>query len=205
MGEEETREIQAVYSEMQREIAELEARESRDVGASVLTAILRARQRAELLKVPMILAMAEDAMAEGMSVAIFLNFDASIQAVAQRLKRARRSVPTITGKDELSYRQSVIDGFNADRHHLIVVNIKAGGSGVSLQGKARGRPRLALISPTYSAIDLRQALGRVHRAGGARSVQKIVFAADTVEERACEKVRRKLRNIDSLNDGDLAV
>lgn len=208
MGEKETREIQAVYAEMRREIAELEATEARDVGANVLTQILRARQRAELLKVPMMVDMAIDAVDEGMSVALFLNFDASIQAVSKRLiKRSRERLAhnTITGADRLEDRQRLIDMFNDDEIMFIVCNIKAGGTGVSLQGKASGRPRMAIISPTYSAIDLKQALGRVHRAGGAPSVQKIVFAADTVEERACAQVRRKLRNIATLNDGDLAV
>ena len=65
-------------------------------------------------------------------------------------------------------------------------------------------PRVSLISPTFSAIDLKQALGRVHRADGAsKSIQKIVFAADTVEDKVCLAVRRKLNNIDLINDDEL--
>jgi superfamily II DNA or RNA helicase len=204
MGKQATEEIRAVYEEMRREIARLEERASHDAThANVLVEILRARQRAELLKVPALVEMTRDAVEEGMSVALFLNFDASIEAASRRL--GRLGTRTITGADKLDERQRVIDRFNDDGYYVVICNIKAGGVGVSLQGKAGGRPRLALISPTYSAIDFKQALGRVHRAGGVASVQKVVFAADTVEAQACAKVRRKLRHIETLNDGDLAV
>jgi len=65
-------------------------------------------------------------------------------------------------------------------------------------------PRVSLISPTFSAIDLKQALGRVHRADSrSKSIQKIVFAAGTVEDKVCHAVRRKLNNIDLINDDEL--
>jgi hypothetical protein len=97
----------------------------------------------------------------------------------------------------------LIDDFNADQEDLIVMNIKAGGLGISLHGTSRGRSRLVLISPTFSGIDLKQALGRCHRAGGAHSIQKIVWAAGTVEERACDKVRARLQRVSIFNDNQL--
>jgi hypothetical protein len=89
---------------------------------------------------------------------------------------------------------------------VIVCNIASGGVGVSLHD-TRGRyARLALISPNYSAIQLRQTLGRVWRQGGkTKSIQKIIFAAGTIEERACDAVRSKLQNLALLNDGDLTA
>jgi len=63
---------------------------------------------------------------------------------------------------------------------------------------------LALISPCYSAVLMRQATGRVWRdSGKSKSVQKIVFVGNTIEEEVCEKVKLKLENLDTLNDGDL--
>ena len=65
-------------------------------------------------------------------------------------------------------------------------------------------PRHSIISPSYSAINLVQALGRIHRAEGKTPcIQKIVFAAGTIEERCCQRVQAKLDNLDLLNDGDL--
>lgn len=164
-----------------------------------MTAILRARQEVELLKVPTLVQMAQDGLAEGMSVVVILNFEDTVQAVAQRL----RCDCIIHGNQDPLIRQQIIDDFNTDDEHVIVMNIKAGGLGISLQGSPRGRHRLVLISPTFSGIDIKQALGRCWRAGGAPSIQKIVWAADTIEERTCEKVRSRIQRIDTLNDGDL--
>jgi superfamily II DNA or RNA helicase len=65
-------------------------------------------------------------------------------------------------------------------------------------------PRVSLISPTFSAIDFRQCLGRIHRAGAkSTAVQKIIFAEGTVEMRVCKLVRAKLNNLDRINDDEL--
>lgn len=200
MGEQTTAEIEKVYADMRDAIKKLERRAASDRRGVVLTEQLRARQRSELLKVPTLTEMAADALEEGMAVVLFFNFEDSLQEAAKRLRTAN----TITGKDKDADRQRLIDAFNDEREDLVLLNIKIS-SGITLKGIKDGRPILALICPSYSAIDMKQAFGRVHRAGGARSLQKIVFAAGTVEEQACEKVRRKLRRIETLNDGDLAV
>lgn len=200
MGAQATHEIQHVYDEMRQEIAKLEATQAKDKASCILVEQLRARQRAELLKVPTLVAMAKDAIDDGMSVVIILNYMASIQAAANRL----RTQNTLTGEDKPGHRQAVIDRFNADDEVVVVMNIKLA-VGIGLQGTAQGRTRLGLISPTPSAIDLVQSLGRLPRGGGAYSIQKIVWAADTVEEPTAVKVRRKIRRIETLNDGDLAV
>jgi superfamily II DNA or RNA helicase len=199
MGARATQEIQAIYREMHDEIAKLERSEAKDRGANILTELLRARQRVELLKVPTLVQMAQDGLAEDMSVVVILNFEDSIQALSRRLDTSN----TITGKDDPRIRQHLIDAFNADEEQLLVMNIKAGGLGISLHGTARSRQRLVLISPTFSGIDLKQALGRCHRAGGAYSVQKLIWAANTVEEHACKKVRERMRRVAIFNDGEL--
>jgi hypothetical protein len=190
-------EIQRIYADMKAEIAVLKARMAKDWSANVLTTQLRARQEVELLKVPTLVSMTNDALEEGMSVAIFVNFEATLQALSLRLK----TFSIIHGEQTDKERQQWIARFQADTELIILCNIKAGGIGISLHGV---RPRLALICPTFSGPDLRQALGRVHRAGGSYSIQKIVWAAHTVEEEACEKVRAKLDRINLLNDGELA-
>ena len=173
-----TSRIQSVYEEMHEAIAKLEASKRKDKGACILTEILRARQEVELLKVPTMVQMATDARDEGMAVIVIVNFQHSVDEIAKRL----RTVNTITGQDKMDWRQRLIDRFNADDEDLVVLNIKAGGLGIDLHGTTQGKPRMVLISPTYSGIDLKQALGRAHRAGGARSIQKIVWAAGTLEE-----------------------
>lgn len=167
--------------------------------ANHLTILLRARQEIESLKTKSIIAMAKDGVEEGMSVAIFVNFDSTIDEVANALW----TTCVIRGNQKESERQRAIFSFQNNEEDFIVCNIRAGGVGVSLHDPRCGKPRLSLISPTYSAQDLRQALGRVHRAGGAHSIQRIVFAAGTCEEDACDAVATKLAQIDTLSDGDL--
>ena len=204
------RQIQAVYDKLKVDLnratatnderrKEEIANEIEATAANHLTIQLRARQEIERLKLDTLSTMATDAVAEGMSVVIFVNFDASIDALAESLG----TECIIRGGQNAVAREAAIQQFQANEAEVIVCNIRAGGVGVSLHDPTGRRPRLALISPTFSAQDLRQALGRVHRAGGAHSIQRIVFASGTVEEQACAAVEAKLACIDTLNDGDL--
>lgn len=194
------KEIEGVYDEMFSELAELEVREGMSAAerrSNMLVVQLRARQKTELLKVPVFCQLAQDAVENGMQVAIFVNFIATLEAIAGRLK----TKCIIKGGQSVEERQNSIEGFQMGSQQYIVSQIQSGGVGVSLHGKNR----LALISPTWSAIDLKQALGRVHRAGGDKSIQKIVYAAETIEEDVCERVKVKLEMISAINDGDLAL
>lgn len=82
---------------------------------------------------------------------------------------------------------------------MLGLNVESGGAAISLHGK---REREAIIMPTFNATTLKQVFGRVHRANGSRSRQRILFAAGTIEEDICANVRAKLDNLDLLNDGD---
>lgn len=167
--------------------------------ASHLTLVLRARQAIELYKVPAMVEMTRAALEEGQSVVLLVNFSATIDALMQQLDCPH----VIRGGQSPEERQQVIDQFQRNEIHVVVANIQAGGVGVSLHDPSGQRPRLSIISPTFSAADLRQALGRVHRAGGAASIQKICFAAGTCEEHTAQICAAKLAHIDLLNDGDM--
>jgi superfamily II DNA or RNA helicase len=199
MGDE-TSEINKIYAEMQEELHKLSMKEAKDP-ASHLVIQLRARQRVELVKIPLLAEMTKDAVDEGKSVAIFLNFTDSVKALAEKLK----TECLVVGGQKEEDRQGFIDAFQKDEERVIICNIQAGGVGISLHDLNGKHPRVALICPTYRAVDLKQALGRVHRAGGkSKSLQKIVFAAGTIEEDACLAVQQKINNIDQINDGDIA-
>ena len=74
---------------------------------------------------------------------------------------------------------------------IIIAIIQAGG--VSLHDLHRIL-RMSLISPTWSGQDLVQCLGRIHRADVfAPAQQRIVFCADTYEERISEILQKKLQ------------
>jgi superfamily II DNA or RNA helicase len=156
-----------------------------------------------MLKVPLLRTLAQDAYAEGHRVVIFCNFEETRAALCEKLETKCTIHGAQVGVSGAAQRQEAIDRFQSNIEPYIVVNIKAGGVGTSLHDPLGQVPRTALVCPTFSATDLRQALGRVRRAGGAHSVQRIVFVAGTIEEGAARAAQRKLHNLDTLNDGDL--
>jgi len=81
----------------------------------------------------------------------------------------------------------------------MIANIAAGGVGVSLHDLNGNFPRGSIISPSYSAINFLQALGRIHRAEGKTTcIQKVMFADGTIEVEVCKRVHAKLQNMDDV-------
>jgi SNF2 family DNA or RNA helicase len=110
----------------------------------------------------------------------------------------------VYGEQTYENRIRIIEDFQSNKTNIIILNIKAGGVGISLHDVYGGHPRISIISPTWNSIDLVQAMGRIHRAGGkTKSLQRIIYVANTVEERIAEKLKTKLKNINSINNGDL--
>lgn len=198
MDDVDTKKINGVYDEMAIELKQLEKRIKRDKAAEMV-AILRARQKIELIKVPLFIDIVESALEDNMSVVVFVNFTETINALSKRL-----GTNCIFDGKNVKIRQSYVDSFQDDKEYVILVNIQSGGAGLSLHALPGKRPRLAIISPSYSAVLMRQATGRVWRDGSeSKSIQRIVFVAGTVEEDVCKNVQEKLDNLDLLNDGML--
>lgn len=168
-----------------------------------ITRDMRARQRAELLKVPAMSEMAYDAMSKGSSVAVFLNFDASIMLFRQYVETECVFCGNLEYYAKNGNRAQKVAAFQEGRSPIILVNAQAGGAGLNLHDPVNKTPRHSLISPPWSAIVLRQILGRVQRTHGGFSRQQILFAAGTVEERVMRRVHERLNNLDALTDGDL--
>lgn len=197
-----TQTIKAAYEEMEEKLAEIEAsdRSGSSKAAEGLAAIMAARKIAEFSKLDLFQELTETGVEEGESVVVFLNFRDHITELAEKLK----TKCIVWGGQKPEERQQFIDDFQADKERVIIISLQAGGAGLSLHDLNGNHPRLAIISPSFSCCDLKQALGRVHRAGAkTKSRQLIVFAANTIEEEICESMRKKLSGIELLNDGDL--
>tara|TARA_X000001382_G_scaffold31666_2_gene20580 strand:- start:3233 stop:4525 length:1293 start_codon:yes stop_codon:yes gene_type:complete len=159
-----------------------------------LVNILRSRQLAESFKIPDLAEMAEDLIAEGNSVVLFVNFRDTVDALTKKLNCGR-----IDGGQSTSARQQVIDDFQNDKTHVVVANIAAGGTGLSLHDINGNRPRVSLICPTFNAKEYVQTLGRIFRNGAkSDSLQKVLIAADSVEEIVMNSINSKLKNLDAL-------
>jgi superfamily II DNA or RNA helicase len=192
-------EIESIYNEMERELADLEEKsksDSTNESAAALVAQLRARQRVELFKVPVIVDLVKDLLDENKSVAVFVNFQQTLEALQQKL-----SCVVVNGKQTADEREYAINAFQTDQVRTIVCNTAAGGVGISLHDVTGKYPRAAIISPDWNEKNILQVIGRVHRAGGKTpSLQRILFAAGTVEESVEKSVRRKISLLKTLNE-----
>tara|TARA_R100001463_G_scaffold9114_6_gene27461 strand:- start:15210 stop:16559 length:1350 start_codon:yes stop_codon:yes gene_type:complete len=194
--------INEAYSIMSDELERLqEVIDDSDMD-SPLVIQLRARQQVELLKVPTFLELINNGLSEGKSVAVFVNFRDTLEAISSKLDVP---VSLVMGGQEDRDRDEAVASFQRNDSRVIVCMIQAGGVGLSLHDELGGHPRMSVVSPGFSAIEFRQALGRIHRSGSqSKAVQYVVFAADTVEDCVRRAVQSKLTNLDMLNDGDLS-
>jgi hypothetical protein len=209
---EEAGDIRRAYEEMMARVDEIMA--SKDMASSerqacILVEILRARQRVELLKIPLFVSLTRDYMEEGNSVFIAVNFLETLEELCKQLNITAFICGLSSGKKIMPgynehKRIDAVDEFQANKTNVIAGIIKACREGLNLHDIHGGHPRVSLISPSPSAFDLKQVLGRVARAGGlSPSLQRIVFAGDTIEEEVCENLADKLDQLDLIMDGHL--
>jgi superfamily II DNA or RNA helicase len=191
--------IASEYEELESRIEELRMQEN--FSANVLAEQTRARQRIELHKAPAVCAMARDLMEEGNSVFIAVNYTETRKFIEEELK----TNCVIAGGQSEMERRGAIDSFQRDQSHVIIGITQACREGLNLQDLNGNRPRVALIMPTPSVYDLKQVLGRVHRAGGkSKSCQYLIYAAGVfIEENICEKLDEKLKRLDLIADGEI--
>ena len=176
-----------------------EAKEREENAPCYLVELLRARQKIESLKVKTIAEMTTDSVQSGNSVVIFVNY-LDTMALLQVMLGGIKCV--IRGGQTTEERQGHIDDFNNDRERIIICQIQSGGVGISLHDTIGDHPRVSLISPSWSAQDLMQTFGRIHRAQGKTPcIQKLIYCHGTVEDLICRIVNTKLINYKHLNDG----
>jgi len=164
--------------------------------------IQKIRQKIETFKIDTIVKLTFNYLKEGKNVAIFVNFTNTITELSKKLK----TKCIIYGNQTLEERSKNIEDFCSDKSRIIICNIQSGGSGISLHDTIGNYPRVSLISPTWSAQDLLQVLGRIHRATGKTDVvQNIIFCKNTIEENIGNVIKSKINNIRILNDGNKEI
>jgi len=192
LGQSGTAEVRKLYAE----IAAKHHTNSDDVRAQ----LVKARQRTEVLKVPVLAELAKALVAEGKSAVVFLNFHEPMDLLARELGG---NVVQIRGGQSDTDRSRSIELFQSNAVPVCVAQTQAGGVAVSLHDVTGTRPRASLLCPDWDAKRMVQCLGRIHRAGGTKTIQMFVLAAGTLEEKVKRSLDRKRNNIDTLNDGDL--
>jgi superfamily II DNA or RNA helicase len=185
------------YEDLCCRIEELRMQEN--FSANVLAEQTRARQRIELLKCGSVVSLTKDFLEEGHSIFIAVSFRETMEFL---IKELNTKCVICGGQSELE-RRGNIDSFQRDQSRVIIGITSASREGLNLHDINGNYPRVALIFPQPSAYDLKQVLGRVHRAGGkTKSIQYIVYAAGIhIEEKTCNSLDEKLKRMDLLADG----
>lgn len=172
-------------------------------GTDEMVRLLRMRQQAEFAKAEALAQLAIKDVEDGMSCFVCVNFTDARLRLEAYLRTKGVLFASIYGGQGEKERQIGIDAFQDNRIHVMVGMSSACGVALSLHDVRHERPRSSVISPGYSCSELKQALGRIRRVGGTTATQRIVLAANSVEERVARAVNRKIDNLSALVDGDL--
>lgn len=175
-----------------------------DNAEDAMVRTLRLRQSVELAKAEGMAVRAMDHYNDGRTVLVFLTFRDSISAFVAALKKeTKERIGVLTGDTPQGERELLIRDVQTDKLRFLVLQIAAGGTGVSLHDVTGVYPRASLISPDFVARNLIQVLGRAHRAGGkSRSVQEIIFANYSIDLAVRNNLAPKLKSIDTISDDD---
>jgi len=167
----------------------------------ILVEIMKMRQNLELIKLPIIEDLIKEYIDNNYGVVVFLNFNKSIDILSNKFK----TKCIINGNFTDEIRNKNIESFQLNESNLILCNIKAGGQSINLHD-LYGKPRVSLISPSFSSLELLQALGRINRAGAkSPALQRIIYCANTCENIICDKIGHKLKFLSKINDDDMTI
>jgi len=223
-------EIEELHMQIKNAMIQLRNKIEND-GPHPLTVILRARQRIEILKVPIFVRRIRyfygldpeiDENGEHMvdspkSIMAFVSFNETIELLTEKLIESGidlSHIDFIRGGQTSDERAEIIKSFQDDSLNILICNIQAGGISISLHDLIGNRQRVSLITPTWSSIELKQVLGRGYRADAMTDMLQFIIYAKSpnpfgkeaepgVEEMMCAAANQKLINISILNDGDL--
>lgn len=165
--------------------------------------MLRCRQIAEHEILPALFEIVEDDLASGCKCVVFCNFRDTLARVTEKF-----GCPGIYGGQPGDERTRAVTGFGRPGgHNVLACMSQAGGCGLDgLQDHRGDGIRVGHVIPGWSAVDFRQLLGRLHRANSkSHCIYKVLTASRTIQERVHRKLKRKLENIDLINDGDLSL
>jgi hypothetical protein len=163
--------------------------------------LVHMRMKLEKIKLNIISELAINYVENGYNIVIFVNFDNSVDELMTRLN----TNCIIRGNQTNEEREKNINNFQTNSENIIICNIKSGAECISLHD-INGRPRVSLISPSFSSLELKQALGRIYRIGTlSPALQRIIYCANTCEEVICNKLNEKLKFSGAIYDEDLII
>lgn len=196
-----TTRIEGIWAECHRFCERLEKQK----GTSARTLIrikqgawARAFEASQTAKVPWLVQEVPQRVAEGYSVPVFVNYTSSRESLMTGLG----TVCGIYGGQSSKAREARRLDFQQDRQRVIACQIQSGGTGLDLHDIESAHRRWSYIMPCPKWALIEQATGRVWRAGGGHSIQRIPYAKGTVEVRMCAKARERIANMKMIVEGE---
>lgn len=166
-----------------------------------ITKILKSRQIIEKLKIPIMIDLCEKYLELNCSIVFFVNFVETLETIRKYFHRQSIPISYISGQQTIAERDYMINNFQNNNVKIIVSMIQAGGESISLHDLDGNHPRVSIISPSFSGIELMQALGRIYRTGTkSKVIQKIIFCENTCEEIVYLNLKDKINFINNLSD-----
>ena len=137
------------------------------------------------------LELLEEAVAGGHKVLLFSQFTSMLQRIGERLRRAGHRYYLLQGDTPKPRRAAMVDAFNGDDVPVMLISLKAGGTGLNLTGA----DVVIHYDPWWNAAVMDQATDRAHRIGQTRPVQVYtLLLKGTVEEKILllQQAKRRL-------------
>jgi superfamily II DNA or RNA helicase len=164
------------------------------------------RQKIEKLKSTIILEELLKYYEMDKSVVVFINFLETLDIISDKLNKLKIKHSIVKGGQTENDRMKNIDLFQYNKNKVILCTIQTGGESINLHDKNGTNPRVSIISPSFSSLELCQTLGRIYRSDTkSKCLQKIIFCSNTYEERICEIIKEKYNFITKLTDDDLII
>jgi SNF2 family DNA or RNA helicase len=150
-----------------------------------------------------LLELSDSYIEQNKSVVIFVNFVNTLNLLKTEFDASDIQYSTIVGGQSILERERQIKSFQDNEVKVILIMMQAGGESINLHDTSGRHPRVSLISPSMSSIELVQALGRTYRTGiKSVVVQKLIFCDKTYEVNISKMIKSKLKFLDKLTDDD---
>ncbi len=159
---------------------------------TILTSLLRLRQicdhpmlysgdkTAQSGKLDLLMGLVRDANAQGRRILVFSQFRSMLDIIADALNKANYKTFTINGYVPLKERINICEKFNSGEGDVILVSLKAGGTGINLTGA----DMVIHFDPWWNPAVIDQATDRAYRIGQMHAVNVIKLATQgTIEEK----------------------
>lgn len=180
---------------------------TRKDGTSALTAHLRFRQKASLLRAAGTSDLVEELLEQGRQVAVSVTFLESLAAIRTQLEAAGHRVAVCSGAQAPSLNESERRAFQRGEASVVLFTVL---EGISLHAgevlcAGSDTPRATIVHDAkLSAVEAAQVEGRAHRDGKHAPVY-YTYGEHTVEHGIIERVVGRLTNMKTMIGDDTAT